>query len=108
MERPFTQSISRRWFLHAGLLACMAAGLSQVMRLRAVAEESGAKRDDTAVILGKKRTPDPGLTAQSRVSVRRSSAESLGDFRYGANPKRPSYERIPARIVQRTSSPSDG
>ena len=41
------QPLTRRRFLHAGSLASMAAGLSQVMRLRAVAGESGVKRDET-------------------------------------------------------------
>ncbi|MBM4002586.1 MAG: DUF1501 domain-containing protein [Planctomycetes bacterium] len=45
------QSLTRRRFLNAGSLACMASGLSQLMRLRAVAGERGTSRDDTAVIL---------------------------------------------------------
>ena len=45
------QPLTRRRFLNAGSLACMAAGLSQVMRLRAVTGESGGRRDDTAIIL---------------------------------------------------------
>ena len=45
------RDLTRRRFLHAGTLSCMAAGLSQVMRWRAVAGESGAERDDTSVIL---------------------------------------------------------
>jgi len=43
---------SRRRFLHAGSLACMATGLSQLMRLRATAAEpTSIHREDTAVIL---------------------------------------------------------
>lgn len=45
-------SLSRRRFLHAGSLASLGLGLSQVLRLRAAtANETTIRRDDTAVIL---------------------------------------------------------
>lgn len=45
-------SLSRRRFLHAGSLASLGLGLSQVLRLRAAtANETTKRRDDTAVIL---------------------------------------------------------
>lgn len=51
-DRSSPARLSRRRFLHAGSLACLATGLAQVMRLRAAASgDSRGSRDDSAVIL---------------------------------------------------------